>query len=76
MELIEFMKYYQNSLCVVAFILLLSREANLIGFTFESLRLIDLMIIFCTNIIIRPNPNSTADNIKKKNVKDSKFKLS
>lgn len=31
---------------------------------------------FCTNIITRPSPNSTADNIRKKNVNDSKLRLS
>lgn len=36
----------------------------------------DLRRIFCTSIKIKPNPNSTADNIKKKKVKESKFKLS
>ena len=53
-----------------------NREANLIGFTLESFKLIDLIIIFWTSIIINPKPNSTAESIKKKNVKDSKFRLS
>lgn len=38
-------------------------------------KLKDLKKIFWTNINIKPKPNSTADNIKKKNVNDSKFKL-
>ena len=41
-----------------------------------SAKLSDLNIIFCTSIKIKPNPNSTADNIKKKKVRESKFKLS
>ena len=41
-----------------------------------SARLKDLNIIFWTSIKIKPNPNSTADNIKKKKVRESKFKLS
>lgn len=32
--------------------------------------------MFWINIITSPIPNSTADNTKKKNVKDKKFKLS
>ena len=35
----------------------------------------DLRNIFCINIRIKPRPNSTADRIKKKNVKDNKFVL-
>ena len=30
----------------------------------------------CTSIIIKPRPNSTADSIKKKKVRDKIFKLS
>lgn len=30
----------------------------------------------CTNIITRPTPNSTAEKIKIKKVKESKFRLS
>ena len=30
----------------------------------------------CTNIIINPKPNSTADKIRKKNVSERMFKLS
>ena len=41
-----------------------------------SFKLIDLVIIFWTNIIINPKPNSTADRIKKKNVNESIFRLS
>jgi len=41
-----------------------------------SARLKDLNIMFCTNIKIKPNPNSTADSIKKKKVRESRFKLS
>jgi hypothetical protein len=37
---------------------------------------IDLKNIFCINIIIKPIPNSTADNTRKKKVKDNKFMLS
>lgn len=36
----------------------------------------DLSSKCCTSIITRPKPNSTADKIKKKNVKDSKLTLS
>jgi hypothetical protein len=32
--------------------------------------------MFWTSIIINPKPNSTAESIRKKNVKDSKFRLS
>ena len=32
--------------------------------------------MFCTKIITRPTPNSTADKTRKKNVKDKKFALS
>tara|TARA_B110001450_G_scaffold230122_1_gene231158 strand:+ start:3183 stop:3479 length:297 start_codon:yes stop_codon:yes gene_type:complete len=31
---------------------------------------------FCTKIITKPKPNSTADSIRKKNVSDKRFKLS
>ena len=59
-----------------ALILLFNLEANFNGFTFESFKLIERIIIFCTNIIIRPSPNSTAESIKKKNVNDNKLRLS
>ena len=49
---------------------------NFKEFVFVSFKLIDLIIMCCTSIIIRPNPNSTADKIKKKNVKDSILRLS
>jgi hypothetical protein len=49
---------------------------NLNEFWVLSARLKDLSIIFCTSIKIRPNPNSTADKIKKKKVRESRFKLS
>ena len=45
-------------------------------FTFESFRLIDLIIIFWTSIMTKPKPNSTADKIRKKNVSESRFRLS
>lgn len=49
---------------------------NFSEFVFVSFRLIDLIIICCTSIIISPNPNSTADKMRKKNVKDSMLRLS
>ena len=49
---------------------------NLNEFWVLSAKLRDLSIIFCTSIKIKPNPNSTADNIKKKKVRESRFKLS
>ena len=49
---------------------------NLNEFWVLSARFKDLSIIFCTSIKIRPNPNSTADKIKKKKVRESRFKLS
>ena len=51
-------------------------DANLKLFWVQSFRFIDRSSTFCTKIITRPNPNSTADNMRKKNVRDIKFKLS
>jgi hypothetical protein len=45
-------------------------------FRFVSFKLIERKNIYCNNIITRPRPNSTADNTKKKNVNESKFRLS
>lgn len=58
------------------FVLLRKRVENLKEFWVLSAKLSDLNIIFCTSIKIKPNPNSTADNIKKKKVRESKFRLS
>ena len=49
---------------------------NLIILMLLSLRLIDLLIIFCKRIITKPIPNSTADKIRKKNVNDNIVSLS
>lgn len=59
-----------------AFNLLLNLRAIFALFDEESVKLIDLRKIFCTNIITRPNPNSTAESTRKKNVKDRRFRLS
>ena len=52
------------------------RDDNFKVLLLLSFKLIERVIICCTNIIINPSPNSTADKIKKKKVKDSIFKLS
>ena len=52
------------------------RSENFNEFTFVSFKLIDLSTICCTSIIIRPNPNSTAERMRKKKVNDSMFRLS
>jgi len=52
------------------------REFNLSGLLFESFKLIDLKMMCCTSIIIKPNPNSTAERIKKKKVNDKMLRLS
>jgi hypothetical protein len=49
---------------------------NLLKLLDLSFKFIDLLKIFCRSTITRPIPNSTADNIKKKNVKDSILTLS
>jgi hypothetical protein len=49
---------------------------NLKLFWVQSFRFIDRSKTFWTSIITKPNPNSTADKIKKKNVNDRRFKLS
>ena len=45
-------------------------------FCVQSFKLIERSNTFCTKIITKPKPNSTADKIKKKKVNDNKFKLS
>jgi hypothetical protein len=42
----------------------------------ESLKFIDRLSLFLIRSKIKPRPNSIAEKTKKKNVKDSKFKLS
>ena len=54
----------------------LKRKENLWEFLLILSKYKDLNIRCCISIIIRPKPNSTADNIKKKKVKDNKFTLS
>jgi hypothetical protein len=56
--------------------LLFKRDENFNELTFESFKFIERMIIFWTSIIIKPRPNSTADSIRKKKVRDRRFKLS
>ena len=54
----------------------MSLEANFMGFTLESFRFMDRIMMFWTNMIISPSPNSTADKIKKKKVRERRFILS
>jgi hypothetical protein len=49
---------------------------NLKLFWVQSFKFIERNKTFCTNIITKPKPNSTADKIRKKNVSESRFKLS
>ena len=49
---------------------------NLLKSDWESDRERDLKKMFWTSNKTKPIPNSTADRTKKKNVRDSKFKLS
>jgi hypothetical protein len=58
------------------FIFFIKRNENLWEFLLILFKYNDLNIRCCISIIINPNPNSTADNIRKKKVKDSKFTLS
>ena len=58
------------------FTLLENLDANLAVFVLLSCKLTDLLNKCCKRIIIKPNPNSTADKIKKKNVKDRRLTLS
>jgi len=53
-----------------------NRSENFKELPLVSFKLIDLIIICCTSIMIRPNPNSTAERIRKKKVSDNIFKLS
>ena len=56
------------------------REANLVEFLKKLSELVvrdmDLRKTFCISMITKPIPNSTADNTRKKNVKERKFTLS
>lgn len=70
------MIYYTNNLVEYEFNLPLKRNAVLAGLAAESDKFIDLKNMFCTSIITKPSPNSTADKIKKKKVSDNRFKLS
>ena len=63
-------------MCEILFTLRENRSENFNEFELVSFKLIDLIIMCCTSIIISPNPNSTAERIRKKNVNDSIFKLS
>jgi len=58
------------------FVLFKNLVENLNEFCVLSDKLKERSIIFWTNISINPNPNSTADNMRKKKVNDNKFKLS
>ena len=49
---------------------------NLKLFWVQSFKFIERNKTFWTKIITKPKPNSTADKIRKKKVRDSKFKLS
>jgi hypothetical protein len=51
-------------------------ELCLDQFLLLSDKCIDLKKMFCSNMITRPIPNSTADKTKKKNVSDNKLVLS
>lgn len=53
----------------------LNRRLNFKEFVLFKFKLIDLKNIFCISIIISPIPNSTADSIKKKKVRDNKLVL-
>jgi len=61
---------------VPRFVLFKNLVENLNEFCVLSDKLKERSIIFWTNISINPNPNSTADNMRKKKVNDNKFKLS
>jgi len=52
------------------------RSENFNEFVFVSFKFIDLIIMCCTSIIMRPNPNSTAERMRKKKVNDRIFRLS
>ena len=65
-----------NSFDDPKFVLVINRVENLNVFCVLSDKLSDLSIIFWTSIKISPSPNSTADNIRKKKVRESKFRLS
>jgi len=54
----------------------LKRKVNLNIFLFSRFKDIDLKSKCCISIITSPNPNSTAEKIRKKNVKESRLTLS
>jgi hypothetical protein len=41
-----------------------------------SLRFMDLLNMFCKSMRTKPTPNSTAERIRKKNVRERRFTLS
>ena len=63
-------------LCEIVLSFLENLEFNFNGLLLESFKLIERKMICCTSMITNPKPNSTAERIKKKNVKDNMFKLS
>ena len=67
---------YTNNLDEFKFVLFKNLVDNLKEFCELSTKLNERNKIFWTSIKIRPKPNSTADNIRKKNVSDNIFKLS
>jgi len=70
-------KYILNysKLTLLILILLKKRVRNFKELKFKLFKFIDLSIIYCNRIIIKPTPNSTADKIKKKKVKESRLRL-
>lgn len=64
------------TLCEIVLSFLENLEFNFNGLLLESFKLIERKMICCTSMITNPKPNSTAERIKKKNVKDNIFKLS
>lgn len=66
---------FYKTFVVLTFSFVVYLEVNFRVFVLFRFNDIDLRNIFCIRIITRPKPNSTAESINKKNVKDSKLIL-
>lgn len=73
-KLVNSISYIHGWFTVFKF--LVNRVENFIQEELPSFKLRERIKMFCSNINIKPTPNSTADKTKKKNVKDKKFILS
>jgi hypothetical protein len=61
---------------VLACSLLENREENFRELVLLLFKLVERVRMFCIRIRIKPNPNSTADKTRKKNVRDKILMLS